>query len=76
MTETIEYWTAEIEKRPAVADLYFKRGCLRYRNNDFGGALNDFNRALALDADHTAARQMREMVREILDFRNFDLYNP
>ncbi|MDE6499798.1 MAG: tetratricopeptide repeat protein [Rikenella sp.] len=76
MNGTIEYWTAMIERSPEEANYYFERGCLHYRNNDFGKAANDFNRALELDPRHTAARQMREMVQAIFNFRNFDIYNP
>ena len=39
-------------------------------------SLVDFNRALALDKEHTEARQYVEMVQEILQFRYTDLYNP
>jgi nicotinate-nucleotide adenylyltransferase len=73
---TVEYWTAMIERSPEVAGHYFERGCLHYRHNDFGKAINDFNRALELDPRHTAARQMREMTQAIFNFRNFDIYNP
>lgn len=58
------------------ADFYFERGRLYYRQNDFGRALNDFNRTLELEPGHTAAREMRDMTEAILNFRNFDLYNP
>ncbi|WP_298061518.1 tetratricopeptide repeat protein [uncultured Rikenella sp.] len=73
---TIEYWTKMIERHPKEAEYYFERGRLHYRNNDFGEAINDFNRALELDPGHTAARQMWEMAQAIFNFRNFDLYNP
>ncbi|WP_304707944.1 nicotinate (nicotinamide) nucleotide adenylyltransferase [uncultured Rikenella sp.] len=58
------------------ADFYFERGRSYYRQNDFGRALNDFNRALELEPGHTAAREMRDMTEAIFNFRNFDLYNP
>lgn len=58
------------------ADFYFERGRSYYRKNDFGRALNDFNRALELEPGHTAAREMRDMTEAIFNFRNFDLYNP
>ena len=47
-----------------------------YRNNRWGAALNEFNRVLALDANHTEARQYVEMIQEILAFRYTDIYNP
>ena len=71
--------TARIDADPeaaANADLLVERGKLHYRLNEWGAALNDFNRALALDKEHTEARQYVEMVQEILQFRYTDLYNP
>ena len=76
MNRTIEQWTELIAEKPETADYYFERGRLYYRNNDFGKAANDFNRALGIDPGHTAARQMREMTEAIFNFRNFDIYNP
>lgn len=76
MNKTIREWTEMIEKAPTVANHYYERGRLHYRNNDFGKAINDFNRALELDPGHTAARQMREMTQAIFNFRNYDIYNP
>lgn len=58
------------------AEFYFERGRLYYRQNDFGRALNDFNRTLELEPGHTAAREMRDLTESILNFRNFDRYNP
>lgn len=76
MNRTIKQWTAVIEQAPTVADHYYERGRLHYQNNDFGKAINDFNRALDLDPRHTAARQMKEMTQAIFNFRNYDIYNP
>lgn len=76
MNKTIKQWTEVIEQAPTVANHYFERGRLHYQNNDFGKAMNDFNRALELDPGHTAARQMRNMTQAIFNFRNFDIYNP
>ena len=68
--------TVRIEAEPANAALHIERGKLHYRRASWGDALNDFNRALALDKEHTEARQYVEMVQEILQFRYTDLYNP
>ena len=76
MIKTIEQWTVLIEKEPDVANHYFERGRLHYQHGDFGKAINDFNRTLKLDPGHTPARHMREMTEAILNFRNFDIYNP
>lgn len=56
--------------------LYVERGQWHYRRNEWGEALNDFNRALKIDPDHREARQFVEMTYEILSFRHTDIYNP
>lgn len=47
-----------------------------YRRNEFGEALNDFNRVLEMSPRWEQARQMVDMIREILAFRHTDIYNP
>ena len=78
-------WSAEsyvrtLEERlaanPDDAEALMERGQLHYRRNEWGAALNDFGRVLELQPDCTEARQMREMIYEILQFRYTDLYNP
>lgn len=73
---TLGEWSDAIERSPNEAGNYFARGCLYYRQNEFGPAMNDFTRTLELEPEHTVAAQMRELIREIFSFRNFDLYNP
>ncbi len=59
-----------------TAENYIARGKLYYRSNDFGKALNDFNRALALDEFNSEATEFKSMIEEIFIFRNTDIYNP
>lgn len=68
--------TAQIAAEPENTALYLDRGKLHYRLNEWGAALNDFNRVLQLDDAHAEARQLAGMVREILEFRYKDIYNP
>ncbi len=63
-----------IKAQPEVPQNYFERGRIHYRNNEFGKAINDFNRVLELDPSHTQARQMKDMTEAILNFRHFDIY--
>lgn len=58
------------------ADLYIERGKCYYRQNEWGNAINDFRKAEELQPDRVEARQFREMVEEILEFRYKDIYNP
>lgn len=74
-----KYYTdlsARIDRNPDDASLYVERGKWHYRRNEWGNALNDFNRALAADPAHAEALQYVEMVQEILQYRYTDLYNP
>lgn len=59
-----------------VAALHLARGKCYYRMARWGDAINDFNRTLALDATSVEAQQLLAMVREILEFRYKDIYNP
>ena len=68
--------TARIAEAPDDTELYIERGRLHYRLGEWGPALNDFNRVLALDEGHIEARQFARMVQEILEFRYKDIYNP
>lgn len=68
--------TSRLEAEPENADLLVERGKLHYRNNNWGEALNDFNRALRIDGGHREAREFAGMVQEILAFRYKDIYNP
>lgn len=60
---------------PSVMN-YAARGKFYYRKNNFGKALNDFNRALSLDASNVEATEFKRMIEEIFVFRNVDIYNP
>lgn len=65
--------------RPADAETInrlLEQGIAHYKRNEWGAALNEFNRVLQLDANQVEAKQYVEMIREILAFRYTDLYNP
>lgn len=68
--------TTRIDLSPNNALLYVERGKLHYRNNEWGSALNDFNKAITLDPQHIEATQFIDMIQEILAFRYKDIYNP
>ena len=65
--------TAQIAADPENTALYMERGKLHYRLNEWGAALNDFNRVLQADDSHAEARQYAQMVQEILEFRYKDI---
>lgn len=67
---------ALIDAHPERDDLYVERGKCFYRHNEWGKAINDFNRAKQLNAENVEAQQLHDMVYEILAFRYKDIYNP
>lgn len=72
----IEDVSQAIAVRPDDPELYIGRGKLYLSRNDFGPALNDFNRARELNPGDPESEQYADMVREILAFRHIDIYNP
>lgn len=72
----IEALSERLAAAPHDVGLLVERGKLHYRTGAWGPALNDFNAVLRLDAGHVEARQYADMVREILEFRYKDIYNP
>lgn len=68
--------TSMIEAGDERALLYIERGKCYYRRNEWGKAINDFNRAMKLEPENEEARQLHDMVYEILSFRYKDIYNP
>lgn len=68
--------TSMIEAGDERALLYIERGKCFYRRNEWGKAINDFNHAMKLDSENEEARQLHDMIYEILSFRYKDIYNP
>ena len=68
--------TQMIEAGAERADLFVERGKLYYRHNEWGKAINDFNTAKRLDPENEEAKQLHDMIYEILSFRYKDIYNP
>lgn len=67
--------SSALSQQPS-AELYTERGKCYYRLNEWGNAINDFRKAEELNPELEEARQFREMVEEILEFRYKDIYNP
>lgn len=76
LSERIVRLTSEIDAGNATAELYIERGKCYYRHNEWGKAINDFNQAKRLDPESSEAKQLHDMVYEILSFRYKDIYNP
>lgn len=57
------------------SDAYFERGKLYWRLGLRREAINDYNRASAIDSSSPAAEALKQAM-EIMSFYNRDLYNP
>lgn len=75
LARKISTLTAAIAQQES-AELYVERGKCYYRQNEWGSAINDFRQAEELKPELEEARQFREMVEEILEYRYKDIYNP
>ncbi len=76
MNERLEYLNGKVAAEPQNPQVYMERGLYYYGCNEFGNAINDLNAVLRLDADNGEAKELLNMIREILAFRYTDLYNP
>ena len=68
--------TSMIDAGDERASVYIERGKCYFQYNEWGKAINDFNRAMALEQENKEAKQLHDMVYEILSFRYKDIYNP
>lgn len=66
---------ARVVSSPTVEN-YIERGKYYYRCNNFGKALNDFNKALSIEPFNAEATEFKSMIEEIFSFRHVDIYNP
>lgn len=76
--ETIRRITAQIETADGDSvrgELLFRRGRMRWKIQDRSGAMNDYAEAAEL-VPGCGAEAALAQAREIMDFRNTDLYNP
>lgn len=66
----------QIAANPADYKLRLERGKLYFKRHDFGNAQNDFMAVLEIDPAIKEAEEYIVMIKEILEFRNVDIYNP
>ncbi len=68
--------TKAIEANPMNAEAFYYRGKVKRQKGNFSEAINDFQRALDINPNFNQANVSIEMVKQIISFRNPDLYNP
>ena len=72
----ISVLSSAIEMSPGDYTLYMERGKLYHGKGEFDKALNDFTKAVQIKPGDSEAATYIEMIREILNYRYKDLYNP
>jgi tetratricopeptide (TPR) repeat protein len=70
------HFNKAIEKDPKHFEAYYYRGKAKWQSGNLSAAINDFNKVLEINPLHNQAKVSIEMVKQILGFRNPDLYNP
>jgi tetratricopeptide (TPR) repeat protein len=73
--EALELLNHTIIKGLEKEEAYYLRGILKNQLQDFGGAINDFYKVLEMNPNNTLAKQRIELIMNILDFRNMEMYN-
>ncbi len=74
--DRLEELRVAIESGGESYELYVERGKEHYRRNNFGHALNDFNRALDILPSADEPKEFVAIINTILEFRHIDLLNP
>lgn len=64
-----------IEPQESV-DFFLIKGALEQKFQNFGAAINAFNKVLELDADNSEAKNNLHLIQNILNFWNPDMFNP
>jgi len=66
----------KIEADASAAELFYLKGQIYMKRQEWGNAINAFNQVLEIDPDYPGAQNQIEMARSILGFFNPDLINP
>lgn len=66
----------EIQAGAENADLHFMLGQILYRRQQWGRAINSFQRVLELDPAYPGAKEQIQMANSILGYFTPDMFNP
>jgi len=58
------------------AGLHFRMGQIHYRRQQWGRAINSFQRVLELDPAYPGAKEQIQMANAILEYFTPDMFNP
>ncbi|WP_423127464.1 hypothetical protein [Gaoshiqia sp. Z1-71] len=64
------------ELQEDAADCQFLLGKIACRKQEWGMAVNHFNRTLAIDPEYPSAQAQIDMVNDILGYYTPDMFNP
>lgn len=64
-----------LTEQPSDDEAYFMRGKLKWREQNYSGAVTDFEHAVAINPDNGAQHAL-ELARDVFDYYNPDLLNP
>jgi hypothetical protein len=59
-----------------LSEYWYLKGCIHQKLQKWGDVINNYNQCLVIDAGHKKAAAGLKIVRDILAFRNPDMYNP
>lgn len=65
-----------LHQRPSCAELYYLQGQIFYKLQQWGQAINAFNRVLEIDPNHPDAQSQIDMANSILGYFTPDMFNP
>lgn len=65
-----------LHQRPNCAELYYLQGQIFYKQQQWGRAINAFNRVLEIDPNHPDAQSQIDMANSILGYFTPDMFNP
>lgn len=76
LDKALEKIEEQLVSGESTADIYFLKGRIQVKKQEWGKAINAFTQVLEIDPDYPAAQNQIDMVRSILGFFNPDLINP
>lgn len=65
-----------LQIHPDDADLHFWRGKIYYRRQEWGKAINQFQRVLDINPSYPGAKEQIQMANDILGYFMPDMFNP
>lgn len=57
-------------------EFYFQLGRIHYKRQEWGEAINAFNKVLDINPNHKEAQSLIEMAKNILGYFTPDMFNP